>query len=464
MKFQKHYVKPPVHFMKLHLRVVEASNLAQLNTQDGVYPYCLVQLSNSSQIQRTASGIRTSDPVWDDEFCFQVRHKTDSLKIFVKDSNQRRCQSVLSTITLRLKDFEPGKDIDEWFNLVPVKGVQTGGSIHLMFRLEPTEPLPQKLPSRKVSIAKTIEQVSENEPQPRALETVPGSIPLVEPAPVKARTPKRQSILIVSTDFGSIVDTQNPNDVKIIPNIFSEIRESPAKMYTADAMSLLQMEKDIPIFGPHWALAKIAAVLCHKGCDYFTEFGAVGCEKSTRDMVTNLKEFFCESNHDINRNRVHASEVPVIGPLLIALFKACDTAIAAMASKKTLFAAKAAIADAMILISNISQNPNESDSFEKTKDALFKGFRSPADRDDGAFYRNLEGAPLNSLGLNAAVAALGLSALEHSMNCYICNSFGSRICLPPTPRAITSMSPAKPSILKPVVSPIKIPCLSPRRI
>jgi hypothetical protein len=265
----------------------------------------------------------------------------------------------------------------------------------------------------------------------------------------------------VSADFGSVVDTQNPNDVAIIPNPFSEVRESPAKMYTADAMALLQMEKGTPIFGPHWALAKITALLCHKGCDYFTDFGGVGCEKSTRDMVVSMKEFFAESNHDINRNRIQAGTMPVIGPLLTAIFKACDTATAAMASKRTLFAAKIALADAMTVISEISQKPSEAVSFTKAKDALLKGCHSSVDREDGPFYRNLDGAPLGSLGLNAAVAALGLSSLEHSMNCYICNSFGSRICVQQEARPMTATSPTKLPSLKAVGSPKKLPSLIP---
>jgi hypothetical protein len=286
-------------------------------------------------------------------------------------------------------------------------------------------------------------------------------VAIVEAPPAK---PRRESILIVSADFGSVIDTQNPNDVAIIPNPFADIRESPAKMYTADAMAFLQMEKDIPIFGPHWALAKIVAVLCHKGCDYFTDFAAIGCEKSTRDMVMSMKEFFGESNHEINRNRIQARQNSPIGPLLISMFKACDTAVGAMASKKTLFAAKMAIAETMTLISEIAQKDSEVESFNKAKQALFMASRSSADREDGVFYRNLQGAPLNSLGLNAAVAALGLSALEHSMNCYICNSFGSRICVQQTARPMTATSPPKlPSLLAPP-SPVKTAALSPPRV
>jgi hypothetical protein len=232
---------------------------------------------------------------------------------------------------------------------------------------------------------------------------------------------------VASGDFGHIVDTANPNEIDAVEISFSQIRESPAKMYTADAMESLQLEKGTPIFGPHWALAKIAASSAHRACDYFTEFAVTGCEGATKSWVLGMKNFFNESNHDINRNRIQFSRDEVIGPLIRAVFEAYDITIAAMARKKTLVAARNAINQAGQIINAIRCDPREAEDYRKTEYTLLRGCESYAEREDGQFGRNLQGARLESLGLNSAVSALGLSSLEHALNCYICNSFGSRI-------------------------------------
>jgi hypothetical protein len=416
--------------MKLTLRVLEASSLSHLNQQDNIYPYCLIQLSRSSQIQRTKVIDRTTHPVWNAEFRFNVRNQKDSLKIFVKDYSKFRSHSVLATVTLRMKDYQPGTTIDQWFTLIPVRGVKTGGQIHLTLHLEPPS-IPCQTPPIAPSSASIVHIVSgrssgpENEPQ----EILTPPVIVSEPVP-QPRIPEKSSqlsLLLVSGDFGQIIDTADPNEVEPVEISFSQIRESPAKMYTADVMEMLQLEKDTPIYGPHWALAKIAAFSAHRACDYFTEFAVSGCEGSTKSWVLAMKCFLSESNHDINRNRIQFVKDPVIGPLAKAIFEAYDSAVRALARKKTLIEARNAINEAARVINAIASDPKEAEEYRKAEYALLKGCESPAEREDGVFWRNLQGARVDSLGLNAAVSAFGLSSLEHALNCYICNSFGSRI-------------------------------------
>jgi hypothetical protein len=415
--------------MKLTLQVVEACGLSHLNQHDNIYPYCLIQLSKSSQIQRTKPMDRTTRPVWNAEFTFDVRRKRDSLKIFVKDCSKGRSHSVLATVTLGLQDFEPGATVDQWFRLTPVKGVKGGGQIHLVLHLDVvTARGSAGVPSGRGKVISSRAPANENAPQ----ELLPPPVVIVEPVP-RVATPERQSaefnVLVISGDFGHIIDTADPNELETIETGFSAIRESPAKMYTADAMELLQLEKDTPIYGPHWALAKISAFCAHRGCDYFTDFAVSGCETSTKAWVLAMKTFFNESNHDINRNRIQARNDAVIGPLTTAMFAACDVTIAAMARKKTLVQARHAINEAAEMINAIAGDSAQMENYRKSEGALLKGCQSHVEREDGAFCRNLQGAALDSLGVSAATSALGLSSLEHTLNCYICNSFGSRIQL-----------------------------------
>ena len=425
--------------LKLSLRVVEADDLAYLTSEHEAFPYCLIQVSNTSQIKRTAVREKTISPVWDEEFSFIVRHKTDSLKIFVKDCSKGESHNVLSTVALRLKDYHSGSTIDQWFALTPVKGVKTGGKIHLKFRLDPINRL--RLPALSPKRNSEPHIVFET-PEPVPIQDViPEPIQIEEPPIVTSRPPsraQRSSIIIVSAEFGDIVDTEDPNSVKSIDNPFASIAESPAKMYTADAMTTLMLEMSKPVFGPYWALAKISSFITHQACDYFTNFAVVGCDQSSKDFTRAMKQFFDMSNHDINRNRINFCKDPKIGPLMTATFNAYDTAIAAMARKKTLIAAREAINEAMDIVDSISVDPLHRDGFEKALEALTRGCSSYTEREDGVFYRNLGGAALDGLGLNAAVVAFGLSSLEHAMNCYICNSFGTRIIVEKIIRPVTA--------------------------
>jgi hypothetical protein len=412
--------------MKLTLRVLEAAGLCHLNHQDNIYPYCLVQLSNSSQIQRTKVMERTTHPVWDQEFSFTVHSKKDSLKIFVKNCSRVHSHVVVSTVAIGLQHFEEGTTVDQWFGLSPVRGVRSGGQIHLMLHIESS-------PARRIKLRKC-ECASLPVLENRVDEVIISPVPLIDsvlPRP-KENDPNQSSdvkLLMKSGDFGDVIDTHNPNDVNVTETSFSQVRESPAKMYSADAMAMLQLELGMPVFGLHWALAKVAAFSAHQACDYFTDFAVAGCEGATQTWVLNMKKFFNESNHDINRNRILGTRDTTIGPLMSAVLRAYDVGVAAMARKETLFDARGALNDALGAINAIRKDPAHADDYTKAETALLKGCQSYTEREDGAFFRNLHGAHLESLGLNAAVCALGISSLEHTINCYICNSFGSRIVM-----------------------------------
>jgi hypothetical protein len=244
--------------------------------------------------------------------------------------------------------------------------------------------------------------------------------------PDAAQSPSLE-LVVISGEIGNIIDTVNPNEVSVIETRFSDVRESPAKMYTADAMEQLQLEKDWPMYGPHWALAKVAAFSAHCSCDYFTNFASLGCEGSTKSWTALMSVFFSESNHDINRNRIQFRKDAVIGQLIEAVFAAYDITIAALARKKTLVEARKSINEGNRTIDAIANNPLHSEDYRRVEYALLKGCESYQQREDAVFWANLQGVSLNSLGANAAVSALGLSSLGHLLNCYICNSFGSRI-------------------------------------
>jgi hypothetical protein len=311
----------------------------------------------------------------------------------------------------------PGTAIDEWFKLTPVKGVQGGSQIHLTPQFDSAKALiPSVAPADLPQSPPPVEAVLE--PAGHELGMAPPEIADQVPAPESAPRPGHTGLVAISGDCGHIIDTVNPNGVTPVETRFSELRESPAKMYTADTIEELQLEQGQSIYGPSWALAKIAVFSAYRAYHYFTDFASLGCEGSTKAWLALMTSVFSESNHNVNQNRIEFATDPVIGPLVNVVVAAYEITIAALARKTTLVQARKAVNEASRLMNVIA---NDSEDYVRVKETLFKGYQSQKEREEGTLWSNLNGAKRESLGTNAAVSALGLSSLEHSLNCYMCN-------------------------------------------
>lgn len=423
--------------VRLHLKVVEAFQLAELDSENHIYPYCLIQVSNSSDIKRTKVAERTTSPTWNQEFYFTVKNpNTDSLKVFIKDFTKMRSHSVMSTLALRLNEFPLGELYDQWFKLSAVKGVHHGGMIHLMITIDPLYS-----PKRKFAIQKVEEKIEEKNDENKneenkeevAVKVHEPVSPPKEIVPVIKTPPegRSSSILKRSTDFGSMVDTEDPNKVKISKNEFDFINESPAKMFTIEILDDIILDRDG--FGPHWALARIARTVAIKSCDFFTDFAGIGFEEAINKFTLAMRDFLLPSNHDINRNRINAEKDSVLGPLYKLFFIAFDKSIAALRRKLTLVDARKAINDVLVQIDLLRENEKVNNDFLLIKNAMEGATQSYENRNENFIYSATKGIDWKSLGVSAALASLALSSMEHTMNCYICNSFGNRIRLSKKP-------------------------------
>lgn len=420
--------------VRLHLKVVEAYQLAELSSENHIYPYCLIQVSNSSDIKRTKVAERTTAPTWNQEFYFTVRNpNTDSLKVFIKDFTRLRSHSVMSTLALRLNKFPLGELYDQWFKLTPVKGVLRGGMIHLMITIDPLY-----APKTQFALKKLDENVGENKEEEEDVKEA--TIKVHEPlSPPKTIVPvikspssgRSSSILKVSTDFGTMVDTEDPNKVKISKNEFDSINESPAKMFTIEILDDIILDRDG--FGPHWALARIARTVAIKACDFFTDFAGIGFEEAINKFTLSMRDFLLPSNHDISRNRINAEKDDELGPLYKVFFEAFDKSIAALRRKLTLTEARKAINEVLVQIDLIRQDQKADQDFMMIKNAMEGATQSCENRNQNYIYSMTKGIDWKSLGVSAALASLAISSMEHAMNCYICNSFGSRIRLSKRP-------------------------------
>ncbi|OHT10852.1 hypothetical protein TRFO_19746 [Tritrichomonas foetus] len=409
---------------RLHLRIVEAFQLAELDHEEYSFPYCLIQVSNTSDIQRTKVAERTTNPIWNQEFFFNVKNpKTDSLKVFIKDFTRMRTHSVMATLALRLNSFLPGETTDMWFQLTPVKGVLTGGKIHLMIKIDPIEAPRTRfvLPPAPTAVEEEEEEV---EPIPIKVHE-PLSPPKIIVPTIKSPPNRASSILMVSADFGTMVDTEDPNSVKVSANEFEFMNESPAKMFTVELFDDIIIDRDG--FGPYWALARIARTVAKKSCDFFTDFAGSGFEKSMNTFTLGMRDYLLESNHDINRNRINFCKDEKLGPLYRSFFEAFDKSIAALRRKLTLKDARTAINNALNQIDLIRSVPIHEQEFMMIRNAAEGAFRSYENRNENFIYSMTRNIEWKSLGVAAAMASIAISSMEHALNCYICNSFGSRI-------------------------------------
>ena len=424
---------------RLHLRIVEASKLAEIDSEGYTFPYCLIQVSNTSDIQRTSIADRTVNPKWNQDFYFTVKNpKQESLKVFIKDFTRLRTHNVLATLALRLNSFMPGTTTDQWFSLIPVKGVITGGKIHLMIKIESIEEPRTRFILPK--IPEEIENESEEEPEPIEIKVhEPLSPPKVIVPTIKPPPQRTSSILMVSADFGTMVDTEDPNTVQVAANEFEFLNESPAKMFTVELLDDIIIDRDG--LGPYWALARIARTVAKKSCDFFTAFAGHGFEKSMNEFTLSMRDFLLESNHDINRNRINACKDDLLGPLYRTFFDAFDKSIAALRRKLTLKDARTAINAALIQIQQIRNNIEYDAQFLMIKSAVEGAFKCYDNRNENFIYSKTKNINWRSLGVAAALASIALSSMEHALNCYICNSFGSRICVQRRPLCLKPQLP-----------------------
>ena len=228
-----------------------------------------------------------------------------------------------------------------------------------------------------------------------------------------------------------MVDTEDPNKVKISKNEFDSINESPAKMFTIEILDDIILDRDG--FGPHWALARIARTVAIKACDFFTDFAGIGFEEAINKFTLSMRDFLLPSNHDISRNRINAEKDDELGPLYKVFFEAFDKSIAALRRKLTLTEARKAINEVLVQIDLIRQDQKADQDFMMIKNAMEGATQSCENRNQNYIYSMTKGIDWKSLGVSAALASLAISSMEHAMNCYICNSFGSRIRLSKRP-------------------------------
>ena len=128
--------------MELHVRVIEARDLPNMDIVGDSDPYCILQISGTMSAQKTKVIIDCHDPTWNEDFHFPVMNPaSQSLIIFIKDSDYLSDDD-MCTIEIKLNPFTINQVFDRWFDLIPCDGADRGGRIHLLLHIAPTGQTP----------------------------------------------------------------------------------------------------------------------------------------------------------------------------------------------------------------------------------------------------------------------------------------------------------------------------------
>ncbi|KAH0787826.1 C2 domain containing protein [Histomonas meleagridis] len=122
--------------MQLHLRVLEATDIAKMDLFSKSDPYVIVRISGSRQERRTNYINNTSHPRWNAEFHFSVNPSVDYLNLLMRDKDAISDDD-MATLNIPLSSFPPGQVIDQWYDMIPCRRVKKGGRIHLVVHVAP---------------------------------------------------------------------------------------------------------------------------------------------------------------------------------------------------------------------------------------------------------------------------------------------------------------------------------------
>jgi hypothetical protein len=117
----------------LHIRVIEARDIAKMDTFGKSDPYVLVQLKGG-KVFRTKVIDNTLKPVWNETFSMPITDMGATLYLLMKDRDVS-ADDEMSRLEISLTSIKPGDVLDQWFPMRPVKGVKKGGEIHLQIHI-----------------------------------------------------------------------------------------------------------------------------------------------------------------------------------------------------------------------------------------------------------------------------------------------------------------------------------------
>jgi Ca2+-dependent lipid-binding protein len=127
----------PVPFVlqAIRLQVVEARNIPKQDTVSESDPYCVLTVVDAPGVYQTAVKDDTANPVWNEAFdIFITDPAKDKLHFVVMDKDVSNDDEV-GTLDVLVSSL--AVHVDQWYPLVPAKGVKKPGELHLVVDIRP---------------------------------------------------------------------------------------------------------------------------------------------------------------------------------------------------------------------------------------------------------------------------------------------------------------------------------------
>lgn len=121
--------------MEFHVRVVEAKEIANMDSVGKTDPYCTIKIVGTNQKGKTSTKKDTLTPIWNEEFHFAAHNPNKQIFMIKMYDHDVAADDEMATLSIPLATLEPGRVKDQWFEMLPNKKVPKGGKIHLIMHL-----------------------------------------------------------------------------------------------------------------------------------------------------------------------------------------------------------------------------------------------------------------------------------------------------------------------------------------
>lgn len=99
----------------VQIKVVKARGLAKMDTFGLSDPFAVLKLGGSTHKTRVIP--KTLNPIWDEEFTYEVSSTKDELVVNLFDRDRFFRNEFMGTVTLPVSKFQPGTYTERWYKL-----------------------------------------------------------------------------------------------------------------------------------------------------------------------------------------------------------------------------------------------------------------------------------------------------------------------------------------------------------
>lgn len=117
----------------LHVRVIEAKNLPNMDAVGKSDPYVALQLGDSPKV-KTDVKQDTLSPKWNQDFSFPIVDPNATLHIIVYDEDVAS-DDKMGKLDILLSSLKNDDVVDQWYPLKSASVFKKGGEIHLLIHI-----------------------------------------------------------------------------------------------------------------------------------------------------------------------------------------------------------------------------------------------------------------------------------------------------------------------------------------